>query len=81
MHQATQGRLVWLEVAVATAQGVAHARHLQAAAPYVAHFLFDHLGAGVKDLLHHQADGQVAAVVGTKPGDGGVQVGDFLAGP
>ncbi len=32
----------------------------------------------MEDLFHHQADGQVAAVVGAQPGDGGVQVGHFL---
>jgi len=81
VHQASERCLVRLELAVAAAQRVADARHFQAAAPDVAHFLFDHFGTGVEDLLHHQADRQVAAVVGAQPGDGGVQVGDFLRRP
>lgn len=32
----------------------------------------------MENLLHDQADGQVAAVVDAQAGDGRVQVGDFL---
>ena len=34
----------------------------------------------MEDLLHHQTNRQVAAVVGAQARDGGVQVGDLLGG-
>ena len=34
----------------------------------------------MEDLLHDQPDREVAAVVDTQSGDGGVQVGDLLSG-
>ena len=62
------------------AQGVADAGHFQALAPYIAHFLLDHFGAGMEDLLHHQPDRQVAAVVDPQAGDGRVQVSHLTGG-
>ena len=78
MHQSTQRRLIRLELGITTTQRITDPGDFQALAPDFAHFLFHHFGTGVENLLHHQADRQVTAVVDAQAGDGGMQVGDFL---
>ncbi|MNR03681.1 hypothetical protein D3C85_1195900 [compost metagenome] len=80
VDQPGQCCLVRLELSEAQAQFITDAGHIQAFRPDFAHFLFNDIGAGVEDLLDHQADRQVAAVVDTQAGDGRVQVSDLGGG-
>ncbi|MNN53357.1 hypothetical protein D3C81_1681030 [compost metagenome] len=80
MHQAGQGGLVGHQAGVVAAEYVADAGDLRALVPHFAHLAVDHVGGGLEHLLHRQAGGEVAGVVDAEPADGGLQVGDFLAG-
>ena len=80
MHQPAQRCLIRFKGGATAAQGVTNAGDFEALTPHITHFVFNHLGAGMEDLLHDQPDREVAAVVDTQSGDGGVQVGDLLSG-
>ncbi|MNI43554.1 hypothetical protein D3C73_978870 [compost metagenome] len=80
VNQPAECRLIGLELRVTAAQRIADAGDFQAFAPDIAHFFLDHVRTGVKNLLHDQANRQVAAVVDAQAGNGRVQVSDFLCG-